>query len=404
MPCDDLRRGAERSLASMGYSTPRSGRADDGDSRHRGLTCPVDPSRKQDALRSLRWRRLPSRSSRSPRVGPAFRRSVPETTVNLDQWATNAPAWQNGNLNGNNTRYPEGGIVPFRLAIEGLKAGAHTITIQYDFTAGGHKAYDFLATYTGWVSPSMCGGGGGGVSSMCPSMPGQQLCRLPVRRVLDRRSDGPRCRGLFGRLATADHLGRDDRVHQRSQPMPVRPRATAPRSSPSISARAGRPFSCPGVVTWRSPATGTSPPGASATARARCRVRRGTCARCNSTGRGTRTRTEASSRAPSSVSWGRVPLRPRGRRRRLWRHRERRPPARARPDTEGGHAGASNGDRGWHHDDGPPSDGSADIDRRDHAGGDRRRHGASPRPDAAARRWARVGSLLEVAITARRLT
>ena len=30
-----------------------------------------------------------------------------------------APAWQNGNLNGNNTRYPEGGIVPFRLAIEG---------------------------------------------------------------------------------------------------------------------------------------------------------------------------------------------------------------------------------------------------------------------------------------------
>ena len=94
------------------------------------------------------------------------------TTVNLDQWATKAPAWQNGNLNGNNTRYPEGGIVPFRLAIEGLKAGAHTITIQYDFTAGGHKAYDFLATYTGWVSPSICGAGGGGVSSMCPSMPG----------------------------------------------------------------------------------------------------------------------------------------------------------------------------------------------------------------------------------------
>ncbi len=75
-------------------------------------------------------------------------------SVNLDQWATKAPAWQNGNLNGNNTRYPEGGIVPFRLAIEGLNAGAHTIRIQYDFTAGGHKAYDFLARYSGWVSPS----------------------------------------------------------------------------------------------------------------------------------------------------------------------------------------------------------------------------------------------------------
>ena len=127
------------------------------DSRHRGLTCPVDPSRKQDALRSLRWQRLPSRCSRSPRAGRAFREVRAGATVNLDQWATNAPAWQNGNLNGNNTRYPEGGIVPFRLAIEGLKAGAHTITIQYDFTAGGHKAYDFLATYTGWVSPSICG-------------------------------------------------------------------------------------------------------------------------------------------------------------------------------------------------------------------------------------------------------
>src|SRR6186997_911732 len=114
------------------------------------------------------------------------------TTVNLDQWATYAPAWQNGNLNGNNTRYPEGGIVPFRLAIEGLKAGAHTITIQYDFTAGGHKAYDFLATYTGWVSPSMCGGGGA-VSSMCPSLPGSNSGAFP--------SDGSSTDGLTVRGA-----------------------------------------------------------------------------------------------------------------------------------------------------------------------------------------------------------
>ena len=67
--------------------------------------------------------------------------------VNLDQWASSDLAWQNGNLNGNNSRYPEGGIVPFRLAVEGLKAGAHSIHINYDFTAGGHKAYDFLATW-----------------------------------------------------------------------------------------------------------------------------------------------------------------------------------------------------------------------------------------------------------------
>ena len=99
--------------------------------------------------------------------------------VNLDQWATLDHAWQNGNLNGNNTRYPEGGIVPFRLAIEGLKAGVHTIRIQYDFTAGGHKAYDFLARYNGWVSPPMCGAGGGGMSSMCPSLPGSSSAAFP---------------------------------------------------------------------------------------------------------------------------------------------------------------------------------------------------------------------------------
>ena len=111
--------------------------------------------------------------------GPGAAEVHAAATVNLDQWATIAPAWQNGNLNGNNTRYPEGGIVPFRLAIEGLKAGPHTIRIQYDFTAGGHKAYDFLATYNGWVSPSICGSGGGGVSSMCPSMPGASSRAFP---------------------------------------------------------------------------------------------------------------------------------------------------------------------------------------------------------------------------------
>jgi hypothetical protein len=126
--------------------------------------------------------------------GPAVGEVRAATTVNLDQWATYAPAWQNGNLNGNNTRYPEGGIVPFRLAIEGLKAGAHTITIQYDFTAGGHKAYDFLATYTGWVSPSMCGGGGA-VSSMCPSLPGSNSGAFPSDGF---STDGLTVRGAEG--------------------------------------------------------------------------------------------------------------------------------------------------------------------------------------------------------------
>jgi hypothetical protein len=93
------------------------------------------------------------------------------TTVNLDQWASTDLAWQNGNLNGNNSRYPEGGIVPFRLAMEGLTTGNHSININYDFTAGGHKAYDFLATWNATNASGMqCAASGGAISSKCPNL------------------------------------------------------------------------------------------------------------------------------------------------------------------------------------------------------------------------------------------
>jgi len=101
-------------------------------------------------------------------------------TVNLDQWASLDAAWQNGNLNGNNSRYPEGGVVPFRLAMEGLAPGTHTIRISYDFTAGGHKAYDFLATWNATnASGAICDPSGGGISSMCPSMPSMSSLQFP---------------------------------------------------------------------------------------------------------------------------------------------------------------------------------------------------------------------------------
>jgi len=92
-------------------------------------------------------------------------------TVDLDQWQNRPGAWQNGNLNQSNSAYEEGDVVPFRLAIEGLEPVVlHSIHINYDFTAGGHKAYDFLATYyaTEAVLGQECAAGGGAVSSMCP--------------------------------------------------------------------------------------------------------------------------------------------------------------------------------------------------------------------------------------------
>ena len=106
--------------------------------------------------------------------------AVAATTVNLDQWASTALAWQNGNLNGNNSRYPEGGIVPFRLAMEGLSIGNHTIHINYDVTAGGHKAYDFLATWNVTNAGGKgCAMSGGAISSMCPSLPPSSSAAFP---------------------------------------------------------------------------------------------------------------------------------------------------------------------------------------------------------------------------------
>jgi len=109
-----------------------------------------------------------------------IRSAVAATTVNLDQWASTDLAWQNGNLNGNNSRYPEGGIVPFRLAMEGLTVGTHSIHINYDVTAGGHKAYDFLATWNVTnAAGKACATSGGGISSMCPSLPASSSAAFP---------------------------------------------------------------------------------------------------------------------------------------------------------------------------------------------------------------------------------
>jgi hypothetical protein len=110
-------------------------------------------------------------------------------SVDLDQWATKDAAWQNGNLNGNNSRYPEGGIVPFRLAVEGLAPGSHSIHINYDFTAGGHKAYDFLATWNATnAKGKACAKSGGAISTMCPNLPGSSSFAFP--------SDGYKANGL----------------------------------------------------------------------------------------------------------------------------------------------------------------------------------------------------------------
>src|SRR5712691_196581 len=93
-----------------------------------------------------------------------------DANVNLDQFA-NLPGqgWQNGDLNSSNSAYHEGSVVPFRLAIDGLTSGSHTIHLNYDFTAGGHEAYDFLATYNATENnANVCSNVSTAPSALCP--------------------------------------------------------------------------------------------------------------------------------------------------------------------------------------------------------------------------------------------
>jgi hypothetical protein len=73
--------------------------------------------------------------------------------ANLDSCA-NGPAsaptnceWVNGNLTASKSHYVEGGSVPFRLVIDGLSIGTHTVTIAWDTTKGGKHAFDYLTSY-----------------------------------------------------------------------------------------------------------------------------------------------------------------------------------------------------------------------------------------------------------------
>jgi hypothetical protein len=64
--------------------------------------------------------------------------------------------------------------------MEGLTAGSHEIRISYDFTAGGHKAYDFLATWNATHGAgTICTPSGGAISSMCPALPGASTFTFP---------------------------------------------------------------------------------------------------------------------------------------------------------------------------------------------------------------------------------
>ena len=319
-----------------------SWRADDGDSRHRGLTCRSIRSRQHDAPRRRRSRPSPSRSSRSRRVdlasgGPAATTRQPRPVGDhRTGLAERQPQRQQHAL-------PRGRDRSVPACHRGLKAGAHTIRIQYDFTAGGHKAYDFLATYTAGCR-RRCAARRGGVSSMCPSMPDRSSAAFPsdgfstdgltVRDAEDYSGVSRRLTiwgGTIGSISGPSHAGSTDGQQHRGVRRPLQ------------LDRVGRPPRLgwpPRPVPLLEPRRGGVRDGA-----ARSRVRRGTCARSSSTVRATRTKIAASSRAPSSASSRRAPSRPRRRRRHRGATESDARTAPARPDPEGGHVRPLDRDR-----------------------------------------------------------
>lgn len=56
--------------------------------------------------------------------------------------------WVNGSLNGTQSHYMEGESVPYRLVFQNLDTTvAHTLTLEYDTTQGGHHALDYLTSF-----------------------------------------------------------------------------------------------------------------------------------------------------------------------------------------------------------------------------------------------------------------
>ena len=250
-------------------------------------------------------------------------------------------AWQNGNLNGNNSRYPEGGIVPFRLAIEGLAAGTpHRSTST---TTSRPAATRRTTSSRPGTSPtprarSARRSGGGDLVDVSVAA---GVVELPPSRSDPFKANGltvARRRGLLGGAAAADDLGRHDHLDQRARSTPARPTATARPTSSSRSRRRGSAV----LLAWGGHLAQSAYWDTAARRRARrrrrwCRARRGTCGRSSSTARATRTRTGASSRARSSASCRRSPS------------RRRRP--RPRPDASAaGRAGATRRRRPAGHD------------------------------------------------------
>lgn len=55
--------------------------------------------------------------------------------------------WVNGNANAQNSHYLEGNSIPYRVILNDVAAGTHTIRIKWDIMHGGKHAIDYITSY-----------------------------------------------------------------------------------------------------------------------------------------------------------------------------------------------------------------------------------------------------------------
>ena len=253
-------------------------------------------------------------------------------------------------------RYPEGGIVPFRLALEGLEGrqplDPHQLRLHGRRAQGLRLPRDLERDER--HGQDLYRRAAAAISSMCPSLPARRAARVPVRpasrptacpSAAPRQYSGaPRRLTIWGGTITSisrpAHAGSVERQQHRRHPRPV------PLDRAAVLLAWGGHLAQSRVLGH----------GRRRSARRRrrwCRARRGTCGRSSSTARATRTRTAASSRAPSSAS-----CRPRPSRRPRVR-----PRAAARPRRADAAPAAEPGSGGAHARPRRPSGGRADPDR-----------------------------------------
>jgi uncharacterized repeat protein (TIGR01451 family) len=85
----------------------------------------------------------------------------PPPQADLDQTrngAANGPIspanWVNGNAGGSTSHFIEGYSIPYRIVLENMAVGAHTVEIEWDIRHSGANAIDYITHYNRLNSPS----------------------------------------------------------------------------------------------------------------------------------------------------------------------------------------------------------------------------------------------------------